>query len=31
MADLEEGEIEEGELPTEEPEVITLCMLTLVY
>ena len=31
MADLEEGEIEEGELPSEEPEVINLCMLTLVY
>ena len=30
MADLEEGEIEEGELSTEEPEVITSCMLTLV-
>ena len=31
MADLEEGEIEEGELPSEEPEVIMLCMLTLTY
>ena len=31
MADLEEGEIEEGELPSEEPEVIALCMLTLMY
>ena len=31
MADLEEGEIEEGELPAEEPEVIIFCVLTLTH